>query len=438
MSPLLRGLYKLLKVVTHFVFRIYYPDTRVTNEQYLDYGNPAIVVSNHPNTLVDALQSAARVHPQVFFLVNAGLYKNPIMAWLFDKLYCVPIQRPQDTDGKPLQNTRAFDRCEQHLLGGGSLYIAPEGTSFMNRCLRPFRTGTARIALGAEQRSGFNAGITILPIGLNYEKPECSNSRLLVNVGEPLVISPYKQAYDKDPVEAVRQLTKDLEDRVRHLVIDTLDEEEDHLVHILEHFIPEEKDAYARFLATKKLIAALHRLKTASPQAAMALEHRAKEYQAHFQQLGIALNTADALASKPAIAIRRWLLLVLGAPVFLYGWINHLLPAGIPVLLARKLKLYVGYDSTVKMVAGLVTFPLFYFLQYYFINRWLPGSWPLLYLITLPLFGWIIRPYQKLAGSMIDCWRWRQIWRTDPQLIANLKKQHGEINVAVVGMLGEG
>lgn len=437
MSPLLRGLYKLLKVITHFVFRIYYPDTKVINKQYLDYPNPAIVVSNHPNTLVDALQSAARVGPQVFFLVNAGLYKNPIMAWLFDKLYCVPIQRPQDTDGKPLQNTQAFDRCEQHLLGGGSLYIAPEGTSFMNRCLRPFRTGTARIALGAEQRGGFNAGITILPIGLNYEKPECSNSRVLVNVGEPLLVGPYKQAYEKNSTDAVRQLTKDLEDRLRTLVIDTLDEEEDQLVHILEHFIPGEKDAYARFLATKKLIAALHRQKMTSPQAVMALAHLAKEYQAHFQQLGISLNTG-ALTSKPVVGIRQWLSLILGIPLFLYGWINHLLPAGIPVLLARKLKLYIGYDSTVKMVASLLTFPLFYFLQFYFAGRWLPSPWPLLYLLTLPLFGWMIRPYQKLADNMIDSWRWQQIWRTDPALIANLKKQHEEINAAVAEMLGEG
>jgi hypothetical protein len=60
----------------------------------------------------------------------------------------------------------------------------------------------------------------------------------------------------------------------------------------------------------------------------------------------------------------RFLIVLLGLPVFLYGSINHLLAFGIPALVARLANLYIGYDSTVKTLVGLVTFPLFYLLQY--------------------------------------------------------------------------
>lgn len=426
MNPFLRGLYAFLKQIVRLALKIYYPETVVVNKERLAFKNPAIVVSNHPNTALDAIIPAAQVKKQVFFLANAGLYSNHFMAWLFDTLYCVPIQRQQDVTKLTIDNNESFDRSEKHLLSGGAMYIAPEGSSFVERRLRPFRTGTARIVLSAENAASFKAGITILPIGLNYDRPDHSGSKVTILVGEHLHVSAYEDLFRKDHMEAARQLTADLEKRVRDLIIDTRDDKEDGLVRQLEYFLPIDLSAEERFYKTKQLIDALRK----DQAVYQTLEEKTSVYADALSRAGLLPETMQRISHNRHPKTTDWLWMVLTWPAYLWGRLNNWLPTEVPAQLVRVFKFYVGYDSTVKISFGLIAFPLFYYLQYRLAAWILPQPWPWIYLLSLAPFGWWARIYTKRLGHLRQWLRWRNLQRNNPVLADAIITYRKEVSAA--------
>ncbi|MFT7605622.1 MAG: glycerol-3-phosphate O-acyltransferase/dihydroxyacetone phosphate acyltransferase, partial [Saprospiraceae bacterium] len=233
-------IYLFLKFTVFLTLRIFYAKCTVINKKRLAFKNPAIIVSNHPSTLMDPLNVAVEIPKQISFLANAGLFKNPILGAILN-MFCIPVERPKDVNGRGIQNEENFARADSHLASGGGIYIAAEGTSEVERRIRKIRTGTARIALSAENKHNFNLGITIIPIGLNYTAPLEFRSEVLVNVGAPIKLSDYQEVYNEDPFQAAKQLTADLQYQVESLVFHTEIEEQDQLLADIETILQSEK-----------------------------------------------------------------------------------------------------------------------------------------------------------------------------------------------------
>lgn len=394
MNPLLVFIYRFLKLLTKVSLRIYYPKATMINLHYLKYRGASILVSNHPNTLVDPLNAAARVPKIVHFLAMVRLFQTPFGNWLFSTFFCIPIERPQDTQGKPINNKAAFAKSNAFLASGGCLYVAPEGDSEMERRVRPFKTGTARIALGAEAAQDFQLGLRILPVGLSYDAPGQFRSRMYVYAGKPIEVRDYADAYRKGSTAAARQLTKDLEAKVRSQAIDTLNVEEDRAVLRMECLLRNSAPlpGEAHFHRTKQLIARYREWEQDAPGERSAFDSR---LQAYFEQLD-ALRSSDRSVARP---LRYYGLHIIGlsflVPVFLYGWLNNLLPAGIPYWTEKRLNLYPGYRATVRILTGLLSFPVFYALQTALVSLWAISPWAWIYLLSLPLAGWLAWQYQS-------------------------------------------
>lgn len=409
----MKTLYKFLKAIVKLSFRIFYPKTEIVNKEGFKYAAPAIIVSNHPNTLIDPLNCAARSKEQVHFLANAGLFATPFTNWLFNNLYCVPIQRSIDTKGKPTNNRAAFARCDTFLSDGGVLWIAPEGGSLMGRMLHPFKTGSARIALSAEDKNDFNLNMRIIPVGLNYDEPYKFRSSLLVNVGEAVTIKDFEQDYREDPIKTVRTITAMVQEKVRELVVDTQGEEEDALVTQLQQLYANSapmtlKSSFARI---KQVISQLRILEKEQTEKYEQLQTQSKTYFECLEAFGIS-DAALAWFAKGKVGTiwLKLLGLVLGFPFFLYGWLNNWLAAGVPGLLARNLKVYPAYEATIKIVASLLTFPIFYFIQYKIAGIFLETPWTWIYLLSLPIMGLIALWYwdqAKIVLPQLKVWAWK-------------------------------
>jgi 1-acyl-sn-glycerol-3-phosphate acyltransferase len=401
LNPILYSIYHFLKGVTLLAFRIYYPKTTKLNIERLKFKRPSILVSNHPNTLLDPLNAGKEVPMVIHFLANASLFQGKFQSWFFNTFYCIPIERPQDTKGRPINNKQAFARCDKFLGNGGCLYIAPEGGSDMERRLRPIKTGTARIALSAEQAKDFKLGLIIQPVGLTYDAPNYFDSRLLLNAGEPIVVGDYQSAYEQDPIGTVRQLTADLENRMRELLIDTRDEQEDRLIKKLEtllrHSAPLPEAQH--FSRTQKLITRLRTYEQEQPQQYRTLVEQTERY---FPMLKEAKTNDKAVARLPSTLFLCVVGLIIGWPFFVYGLVNNLLPVGIVLAITRKLNLYVGYNSSVKILGGLLFFPLFYLLQSWIVGTGFGTAVALLYLLSLYPMGWL-------------AWKW---WKQLQQFLA--------------------
>lgn len=376
--------------------RVLYLRTTVLNRQGLDFQGPAILVSNHPNTLMDPLGVATRTPRFTYFLANASLFKRAFPRWFFNTFYCIPIKRLREDAamGDKISNDDSFARCNAHLMAGGALYMAPEGTSFVERRLRPMRTGAARIAFQAEAAAGFGLGLQVIPTGLNYEAPERFDSRLLVAVGQPIWVADFRAAYEQDPVQAVRQLTDAIGDGLRQVLIAPEDEEEDTLLRHLELLLETEvPDDAARFQVAHAALAGLRRYKAEEPAAWARLQQQAASYQQGLAAHGL----SDAAIAQPQRRAHL-LALLLGFPFFLHGWLHHLLAIAPPWLLARlalQRGLYIGYKTTVRALSGLVSFPLAYWLQFKIAAALFGPAVAWGYLLTLPLFGWAALLYRR-------------------------------------------
>lgn len=387
MNPFLKLLYYFLRFTIRNLFDLYHGGTLVINRKNLFTRAPLIVVSNHPNTLLDPLHVACRMDELCFFLANYSLFKNPVSGWILNKLYCIPIQRPQDVGGMKVDNKEAFARCDEFLSGKGCLYIAPEGSSFMERHLREVKTGTARIALSAEAGNQFQLGLRILPIGLTYSKPDRFQGKLVMEVGEPIQVADFAGTYEKDYAGTVRKLTAHITDQIASLIVNTKNENEEKMLERVEGIVRTEEPLSLEqdYRRSKQLLELFHTSAAAQPERMAAFR---KQVQQYYRQLRV-LRTDDATLLRVVRdasfgkTVLGSFILILGFPVFLYGLINNLLACIIPLVLIRLTKPYIGYYSAFKTAVGLITGPLFYGLQSGWVASYFGEGARWLYLLSL-------------------------------------------------------
>lgn len=351
-APLLRLIYAVLRAVVWVSVRVFYRRRLVLGREHLRFDGPAIVVVNHPSTLMDVLNPALEICQEMFFLANYGLFRHPVSRWLLTRLFCIPVMRSEDVrPGEERDNSQAFEASFRHLERGGVLFIAPEGTSWMNRFVRPLKTGTARIALGAEARNGWQLGVKIVPIGLSYSAPHRFRSEVVVNAGPPVYAAEWREVWETDPAAAIEGLTQYLEMQLKQLSIHAVNEEGEQALTMWEEILQNDHPLPQR--------AAFER----SQRLAHTLLHDAEAvrqaiaYRQALERAG--LSDAAFSPRRRKGRLWRWVGLVLGFPLFAVGAAFWFLPCFIPYWLNRRLNLYIGYSATVMVVAGIVVFPLY-------------------------------------------------------------------------------
>jgi len=404
LHPVLRLIYLLLRLISAVSTTVFYRRRIVLGRKYLNFRGPAIVISNHPSTLMEPLNVGIHVRQEIFFLANYGLFKHPVSNWILTRLFCIPVKRREDVaEGEARNNDEAFEQCFRHLEKKGVLYIAPEGTSWMNRWVRDFKTGTARIAFGTESRNNWQLGTRIVPVGLSYSAANLFRSDMVVQFGEPIVVSDWATAWQQDPDQAVEDLTVELQRRVTALTIHTRDEAGAQFISTLEEIAQTEmpvplKEAFRR-----------SQLFTEQHLDNEALRAKTAAYQVALNTSGITDAGLKNYLVPPAsgrIFLEK-MLLAAGFVPFAIGYGCWFLPCYLPWLLAKKLKLYVGYDSNVKVMAGMITFPLALWtastlLHWVGMFRTWPPSLIWLVLAALGLF----------AEQYLDVWqRVREQWK---------------------------
>jgi 1-acyl-sn-glycerol-3-phosphate acyltransferase len=351
LHPVLRLIYFLLRVYAWVSTRVFYRRRTILGTENLRFDGPAIVVCNHPSTLMDVLNAGIPIRQEMFFLANYSLFKNPVSNWLLTRLYCIPVKRREDVaEGENRNNDAAFEASYQHLEAYGVLFIAAEGVSWMNRWVRPFKTGAARIAFGAENRNLWELGVKVIPVGVSYSAANLFRSELVVNFGAPVPVREWEIPWKWNADQAAEDFTAQLEQKVRDLTIDTRDEAGERAIGHWEEMFQnaEPLDGEGAFLRSRKLVAE-HLDDT-------ALIEKTEMYFSRLQALG--LRDAGFQMAQTGVKAGQIAMLLLGFPFFVAGWLFWFLPCYLPGLLARKLKLYIGYDSNVKTLAGSLTFAL--------------------------------------------------------------------------------
>ncbi|MCU0347575.1 MAG: 1-acyl-sn-glycerol-3-phosphate acyltransferase [Saprospiraceae bacterium] len=421
MNPLLFLFYYFLHGLIQLATWVYYSKITVVGKSIRT--KPTIFVSNHPSTMLDPLNVAISVRQKITFLANAGMFRNPVAAWLLRKLYCIPVERAQDTGGKPVNNAASFEQVNTFLAKQrGCLYVAPEGSSYVERRLRKLKTGTARMALSAETSSGWSLGLNIQPVGLNYEDPTRFRRAFIKVFGPPIRVADYRLMNESDPTAAVRCLTEDMETGLRQVVIDCEDGQQDELLHHLETILQSEKPAQPveAFQRAQAVLDKLRKWKAESPEQFGQFSDLVFGYANMLKSLKI-----SDLQVRGAEFERASLVLAATAPLAVPGFMLHFFPVFLSGKISRAINADLHWTPTYKFTAGFVCYVVFIWL-----GTWLVGQLATAFGLGVWVKWAFLAVYFPLG--LVTEW-WLNEWKTHGQnrraafLRSNKKQEWAEL-----------
>lgn len=347
------------------VLKLFYRRIEVSGREHVPLdGRPLVFVLNHPNSLMDPLVLLCRAGRPVSFLAKEPLFRTPLVGALVRAMDSIPVWRRMD-QADTSKNQVTFAAARALLAKGGTLALFPEGQSHDAPRLLPFRTGAARIALGAAQ----NGGLDIVPAGLFYTEKDAFRSNVLLVFGPPVHVEPVGAGEDREPpADVVRPLTQRLEAALGRLTLQADRHRALRLVAAAEEILRSaDEDAprnlAARFATSQRLLEGYHRLRVQAPRELDRLERRLVRYQATLHAIGLtpALLPASGYRAGRVIGVtvRSLVVLLLLLPAALAGIVINA-PAWflITSIAARYARRGVDVRATYKVIAGLILYPL--------------------------------------------------------------------------------
>lgn len=176
-------IYALLKILVRFALRIFCSEIRVSGTAGAEIKGACLIVSNHPNSFLDAIIIAAHIKQKIHFLARGDAFKKPIHRKLLGLLNMIPVYRLSEGKEFLHLNQEAFREANQILGQNGIVLIFIEGICLHTHELQPFKKGAARIALANTATPGFS----VLPLGIAYDSFNRFGKKINMVVGEPIV-----------------------------------------------------------------------------------------------------------------------------------------------------------------------------------------------------------------------------------------------------------
>lgn len=397
-------LYQVLRAAADVALRWYYADVVVQGAERIPASGPLLVVSNHPNALVDALLVCTTLERRVLLTAKATLFEQPTLAWLLRQAGVVPLRRAKDElaarhggELSAARNTESFRLVTAALVGGNAVLVFPEGISHDQPSLAPLKSGAARMAITALDAGA--RGLRVLPVGLVFERKERLRSRILVRIGEPIDLEAW--VADSDAGTASR-LTAAMDAAMRHVTLNFATEARAHRAIALAEALAAITEAppalgRPRALATeaelaRRVEAATTALETAPP----VLARHADAFIARVESLDRALAARGASLTDLRISpklrhgarfvAREGLIVAAALPLALLGRVLHWPPLRLARALAmRPLVRDPSRDQPAMrtIVLGLALVLVWYSLHALVVTRWLGGAAAAIWLAVL-------------------------------------------------------
>ena len=179
----------------------------------------ALIAGNHQNAILDSMTLASS-SPRVPFTFPGPLSSIAGRAGpFFEALRMIPIYRFRDGFGKMRKNAGVFQQFVDVLRRDQWLLIFPEGNQELRYTLRRLQKGIARITFAAQEAEGWEREIPIIPVGIQYESHTDFGARLLIQFGVPISSLAFQESYARNPKEAERELTAEVFEALKPLLI---------------------------------------------------------------------------------------------------------------------------------------------------------------------------------------------------------------------------
>ncbi|MEZ4928046.1 MAG: 1-acyl-sn-glycerol-3-phosphate acyltransferase [Saprospiraceae bacterium] len=316
-------IYNILVPFVHLEYLMLFRKLFIYNKKGIPSDKPVLIAANHPTAFIDPLFFCFSFDPPVYNMTRGDIFRKPFYRYLMEQCNMFPVYRQRDGYESRDRNDGVFEYCEKKMLDGVAVNIFVEGEHHLDKRVLRLQKGIARIAFGTYEKHQLDE-LQIIPVGCNYATGDLARDEAKVNVGEPIFVKDYWEAYQANPNGAILQLCTDIRDNLLELCYHIEDPEDDGLAdHLLELWrndhpakvLPIEERTNGRFLQEKALLNGLNAMQ-AEPKK--NLRSRTSAYFETLSKSGI----SDEVLMRSGQGSWLWFLfLVIGFVPFLVGHI---------------------------------------------------------------------------------------------------------------------
>ena len=402
--------YAFVRGIARFWIWFFFRRVGVRHPERVPAGGAVLLCINHPNNFIDSLVVGAVVPRKVHYLATAALFRNTLLARFLLGMGAIPVYRRQDDPDKMDRNVSTFAACFDALTAGRLVAIYPEGTTHAEARVQRIKTGAARIALGFEAEHP--GALTLIPVGLTFEARKSFRGHVLVSFGSPVAVTPYLDAYRADPVKAAGALTDSIQWAMEAEVVNVERVEDARLVAAIGALY---RDDLARDLRESRglaprdvdlvrlsrgIVEAVTWFKAHDPERVERLWQRIQSYRALLAEHHVRDDAVRGWRERrPSRArLKHGWDAVAGFPIFVYGAVVNGLPYYVPRWLSRRMAHKETDYMTIRLLASIVAYPLFWGLETWLVARWAPPRWTAAFALSLPISGVIAYRYRVGAA----------------------------------------
>ncbi|MCX6260997.1 MAG: 1-acyl-sn-glycerol-3-phosphate acyltransferase [Bacteroidia bacterium] len=428
------------KAVGFWHDKVFYRKIIVMGAENINPDDHLIFAPNHQNALMDALAVLFTHKGQPVFLARADIFKRKAIASFLYFIKILPVYRIRDGFSSLKANDEIFLKTIDVLKNKNGLVILPEGDHAGFRRLRQLKKGICRVAFQADEATGFQLKIKIIPVGIEYSNYSRLRQVITVIYGKPIEVSEYYQLYKDSPERALNTLRDRLSTEIKKVMVHIESEDDYEAIDELRSIINgrySDNIKFPKLYRDRSLIDKLKRLKISDPQTynkICALSIKVKEKAKY-------LNITYRLLEKKKHPL-IWLIAGLAGlfftfPVWLFGNIFTLTFLSLPELQIRKTK-DLQFHSTIRFGISLAL--AFIFLPVYLIITLLifsPWWLAIVIFLTIPVAGIFAWNYNILFRRIIGGFRLRKYIKEKNSAYSELRKNYDELIELVSTMKDE-
>lgn len=161
-------IYSVAKPIAALLFKTFLP-VKYHGKERLGVQPPYILIGNHNSLFDPVIMGVAVPKHQVRFIGKKELWKNRIVAWIFNNMNMIPVDRHNS-------DMEAMRACMRVTKEGGILGIFPEGTRHHEGLMTEMESGIGLIALRSR--------VPVIPVYIAGKVGLFR--RLHVYIGEPI------------------------------------------------------------------------------------------------------------------------------------------------------------------------------------------------------------------------------------------------------------
>lgn len=426
--------YWILKKYVQFADWLIYNKVIINGLENIPKNKPIIFSPNHQNALSDPMAILLNTKFQPVWLARADIFKNKTAAAILKFLKIMPVYRMRDGKENLAKNDEIFMGSVRVLENHFALGLFPEAAHSGKRQMLAHKKAVPRIVFMAEQKAKNNLDIQIIPTGIFYSHYWKFNRNLIVNFGKPIRANDFLDEFERSESAANLSLRQRILDEMQPLVLEIkstrfYDDFEAIREIYGKHFLNRQNKKYSvlnLFYSDQKLVKQLDALEVETPGVIENIVDSVKNYDSKIKKLKIRsrlLEKSDLNWLKIGFNI---LILLLGLPIFLFGFIFNAAPFFIIDTITRKKIKDKGFWSTFFLSLGIILFPIFYLLEFFAVSWLIPGVWlKLAFLLAMPFAGkiafrWYIL-FRKTVGR-IRLLMLKVFYRNEYNLLAKEKE----------------